>query len=89
MWAVRCCFHPGILQVGQLRLLVKRLQELVSERLPEQHQQLVPALVMGDMNHQPDTPVYHFLRHGWVDCLRQHRKDMSGEWLEQDLLLAC
>jgi mRNA deadenylase 3'-5' endonuclease subunit Ccr4 len=73
-------FNPrrGDVKVAQLRLLIKHLQEMVAVNVPAQQQQHVAALVMGDMNHQPHTAVYQFMAQGWVDCLRQQRKNMAG-----------
>jgi mRNA deadenylase 3'-5' endonuclease subunit Ccr4 len=73
-------FNPrrGDIKVAQLRLLIKHLQGLVAAHLPPQQQQQVLGLVMGDLNHQPNTAVYRFMAQGWVDCLRQHRKNMAG-----------
>jgi mRNA deadenylase 3'-5' endonuclease subunit Ccr4 len=75
-------FNPrrGDVKVAQLRLLIKHLQALVAKSLPPQQQQHVAALVVGDLNHQPHTAVYQFMSKGWVDCLRQQRKNMAGGW---------
>jgi endonuclease/exonuclease/phosphatase family metal-dependent hydrolase len=74
-------FNPkrGDVKVAQLRLLIKHLQQMVAANLPAEQLQHVAGLVMGDMNHQPNTAVYRFMAQGWVDCLRQQRKNMAGE----------
>lgn len=73
-------FNPkrGDIKLGQLRLLIKHLQALLSASLPPEQVPAVAALVIGDMNHQPHTPIYNFMRQGWLDCLQQHRKAMAG-----------
>lgn len=78
---IHILFNPkrGDVKIGQLRLLIKHLQQLVCATLGSAAAGHVCCLVMGDMNHQPHSPIYNFMRQGWLDCLKQHRKDMAGE----------
>lgn len=74
-------FNPkrGDIKLAQLRLLLHHLQQLIAAAVPEDVAGHVPALIMGDFNSKPCTPLYQFMRQGWIDCLQHHRKDMAGE----------
>lgn len=73
-------FNPkrGDIKLAQLRLLIRHLQALISAAVPQGHVGHVPALVMGDFNSVPDSPLYRFVRDGLVNCLEHHRKDIAG-----------
>lgn len=74
-------FNPkrGDIKLAQLRLLLHHLQVLIAAAVPEDQAGHVAAMIMGDFNSKPDTPLYRFMRQGWIDCLQHHRKDMAGE----------
>jgi endonuclease/exonuclease/phosphatase family metal-dependent hydrolase len=78
-------FNPkrGDIKLAQLRLLVQRLKLLTAAAVPPAEVGHVVALLMGDFNSTPHTPLYTFMRQGWVDCLAQHRKDMAGACVEE------
>jgi endonuclease/exonuclease/phosphatase family metal-dependent hydrolase len=84
-------FNPkrGDIKLAQLRLLLQHLQALIAAALPEDQAQHVAAMVMGDFNSAPNTPLYRFMRQGWIDCLQHHRKDMAGQaaWRGNSLCL--
>jgi endonuclease/exonuclease/phosphatase family metal-dependent hydrolase len=73
-------FNPkrGDIKLAQLRLLLHHLQVLIAAAVPEDQAGHVPAMIMGDFNSKPDTPLYRFMRQGAIDCLKHHRKDMAG-----------
>jgi hypothetical protein len=73
-------FNPkrGDIKLAQMRLLVQHLQTLVAAAVPEDQAGHVAAMIMGDFNSRPGTPLYTFMRQGWIDCLQHHRKDMAG-----------
>jgi endonuclease/exonuclease/phosphatase family metal-dependent hydrolase len=59
-------------------MMMPCLQVLIAAAVPGDQAGHVAALIMGDFNSKPGTPLYTFMRQGWVDCLQHHRKDMAG-----------
>ncbi len=74
---VHLLFNPrrGDRKLGQLRVLVERVEAMRGEYVGavEPH-----AMLVGDFNAEPDSPLYRFIVDGTLDVSRVDRRDMSG-----------
>ena len=75
---VHLLFNPrrGDRKLGQLRVFIERVEAM---RRSSRRGGVEPhAMLVGDFNAEPDSPLYGYIAHGRLDVSRVDRRDMSG-----------